>query len=80
MQIQIVANLDYHGYNNLAQKPSPLWNIQQGYIETTYIPSKHQQADIFTKALGIDLFQFSLKKLAFLMYTLQLVGKCQEYF
>ena len=80
MQIQIVANLDFHGNNNLSQMPSPLWKIQQGYIETTYIPSKHQRADIFTEALGIDQFQFSLKKLAFLMYMLQLGGKCQEYF
>ena len=72
MQIKIVANLDFHGNNNLAQMPSPLWKIQQGYIETTNIPSKHQRADIFTEALGIDQFQFSLKKLAFLMYMLQL--------
>ena len=40
--------------------------IIQGYIETTYIPSKHQRADIFTEALGSDQFQFSLKKLALL--------------
>ena len=46
--------------------PSPLWEIQQGYIKTTYIPSKHQRAGIFTKALGIDQIQFLLNKLGIL--------------
>lgn len=69
LQIQIVANLGH----NLAQMPTPLWEIQQGYIKTTYTPSEHQRAGIFTKPLGIDQFQFLLNKLG-------IEGKCQEYF
>lgn len=32
-------------------------------ISTAHVPTRHQQADIFTKALGRDQFQFLLNKL-----------------
>ena len=63
MQIQIVANLDFHGNNNLAQMPSSLWKIPEGYIGTTYIPTKHWRADVFTKALTKDKFHYFCSKL-----------------
>lgn len=32
-------------------------HLQAGAISTTYVPTWHQQADIFTKSLGAKLFQ-----------------------
>ena len=60
--------------------PSPLWEIQQGYIKTTYIPSKHQHAGIFTKALGIDQFQFLLNKLGILNVHAPIRGEVSRIF
>ena len=60
--------------------PSPLWNIQQGYIKTTYIPSKHQRAGIFTKALGVDQIQFLLNKLGILNVRAPIWGEVSRIF
>lgn len=38
-------------------------HIQSGAISTTYLPTKQQNADIFTKSLGVKVFQDLLFKL-----------------
>ncbi|KAL6279694.1 hypothetical protein ACE6H2_016575 [Prunus campanulata] len=40
--------------------------IQSGMITTTYTPSSHQLADIFTKPLGRDSFNMIIHKLGVL--------------
>lgn len=41
-------------------------HLCQGSLMTSYVPSVHQLADIFTKALGNDRFLFLLYKLGIL--------------
>lgn len=37
--------------------------VTSGILRTSYVPSQYQLADIFTKALGKDRFEFLLRKL-----------------
>lgn len=38
-------------------------HIQSSAISTTYLPTKQQNADIFTKSLGMKVFQYLVFKL-----------------
>jgi hypothetical protein len=50
--------------------------IQEGVIRSLHVPSKHQVADIMTKALRFPLFSSLVVKMGMQTCTLHLEGEC----
>ena len=50
--------------------------IQEGLIKNLHVPSKHQIADIMTKALDILSFLVYLSRWEFMTYVLHREGEC----